>query len=499
MMPKDLEATGDAVEIMQPPRPSAILNSLRAIGYSFNTALADIIDNSIAAGATRVDISFDIDPAWVAIVDDGKGMSRAELIAAMQHGGAGPFDPRSAEDLGRYGLGLKTASLSQCRRLTVVSIKDFITSAARWDLNEIESRNDWILLLPGEDEIRRLPGYADLLGREHGTLVLWEDFDRATAGEADKPHALQKLVLDSAQHLGLVFHRFLAPELGKKNLLITINLRPVEAADPFMRNNPYTELAGEETQFLEGQKVTLKAYILPHISRITEDELERAGGKERLRDTQGFYIYRNRRLITWGTWFRLLGRDELTRLARIQIDIPNALDHLWGLDVKKSTAHPPEEVRRILKQIISVVAQKSVNVFQERRRRSRPNDQVIHFWDRSRVRDAIRYDINREHPLIKTLQESLTRDQEVLLKHVFEALELSLPVRSIYVDQASNEAVSQTELNVEESLRAMLSDLLNGCTTDAERQRLIEGLRGIEPFSSYRNVVAELTGEANRA
>lgn len=486
-------AAPQETEMLQPPRPSAIINSLRAIGYSFNTAVADIIDNSIAAGATRVDISFDIDPAWVAIVDNGRGMSRDELILAMQHGGTGPNDARAAEDLGRYGLGLKTASLSQCRRLTVVSIKHGIVSAACWDLTEVERRDNWVLLLPREEQFSKLPCYNDLTQFNHGTLVLWEDFDRATAGETDKGAALQKLVLGCGEHLGLVFHRYLAPEIGKR-LEITVNRRQVEAADPFMKNNPYTELAGEETKVIDGHKVGIKAYILPHISRITHDEIERAGGKDRLRDTQGFYIYRNKRLIIGGTWFRLLGRDELTRLARIQIDIPNALDHLWGLDVKKSTAHPPEEIRRILRQIIGVVAQKSVNVFQERRRK-KVNDPITYIWEHSRVRDAVRYDINRNHPLISGFLEDLSAKQRAVLNRILDTIEYTLPIRQIYVDQASNESIEQGTVETEERLRELLTDLLAGCASDSEREQILQGLRTLEPFSLYPNATMNLIGE----
>lgn len=483
-------------EMRQPPRPSAIMNSLRAIGYSFDTAIADIVDNSIAARATRTDVSFDVNPSWVAIVDDGCGMTRDQLIGAMQHGGAGPDDPRSAHDLGRYGLGLKTASLSQCRRLTVVSLKDGVVSAARWDLSEVERRNDWILLLPSETEVQKLPGYAHLLEHDHGTLVLWEDFDRATAGEIDKGQALQKLVLGCGRHLGLVFHRYLAPSAGEfeKRLIITVNRRPVDIKDPFLRNNPYTELAGEEIKTLHGHKIGIKAYILPHINHISPDELERAGGKDRLRETQGFYIYRNRRLIIGGTWFRLLGRDELTRLARIQIDIPNALDHLWGLDVKKSTAHPPEEVRRILRQIIGVVAQKSVNIFQERRRK-KINDPITHLWDHSRVRDAIRYDINRDHPLIRAFSDALSSKQRSMLDRVLDAIQFSLPIRQIYVDQASNESIEQGDPEMEARLSDLLGDMLDGCGSDAERKQIIQGLRYLEPFSSYPKAMTALTGD----
>jgi hypothetical protein len=488
---------GVSREIIQPPRPSAMLLSLRAIGYSFDTAVADIIDNSIAAGAKQIDISFDINPAWVAIIDDGRGMTEDELLGAMQHGGTGPLASRSPEDLGRYGLGLKTASLSQCRRLTVASLKDGNLSGARWNLDEVERRNEWVLKLPEREEIERLPGCALLMQREHGTLVLWEEFDLATAGEPDPQRALQQLVLECGDHLGLVFHRYLKPEFGK-GLTIAVNLRPVEAADPFMRSNPYTEIAGDETRFIEGQKVFLRAYILPHFSHISAIELERAGGKEKLRDTQGFYLYRNRRLITWGTWFRLLARDELTRLARIQVDIPNSLDHLWGIDVKKSTAHPPERVRQLLRQVIGFVANKSVNVFSERRRK-RPNDPITYVWERSRIRDAIRYDINRDHPVIRDFDGELTLKQRRNFERILDTIELTLPARSIYLDQASNDPVEQDEPETAEDLRELLSELLARCPSELERDRMISAISMVEPFSSHPKITSALLQELEDA
>ncbi len=261
-----------------------------------------------------------------------------------------------------------------------------------------------------------------------------------------------------------------------------------------MQHNPFTELAGQETKLVEGHKVDIKAFILPHISRISADELERAGGKERLRDTQGFYVYRNRRLITWGTWFRLLGRDELTRLARIQIDIPNALDDLWGLDVKKSTASPPEAVRQVLKQIIHTVADKSTNVFQERRRR-KPSGNIIYLWERALVRGGVRYNINRYHPLLTTLAEALGSAQAPQLDRVLDALEMALPVRAIYVDQASNESVDQGDSELEGRLRDILRDLLRDVPTNSRRRFILEGLTHIEPFSTFPKTALALIAE----
>lgn len=485
------------IELHQPPRAAAIVNSLRAIGYSFNSAVADLIDNSIAADAKNIDIFFRTSPAYVCIVDDGNGMSHDELIDAMRHGGQGPTLHRSREDLGRYGLGLKTASLSQCRRLTVISLKHGKLSAARWDLDEVERRDDWILLIPADEELAEMPGVDLLNHQKHGTLVLWESFDRATAGEADPAGALQKLVLSCGDHLALVFHRFLAGEFSKK-LTIAVNNRAVEPLDPFLRKHPFTELVGDESRTVDGQKVSVKAYILPHISKLTAADLALAGGKDHLRDMQGFYIYRNRRLIIWGTWFRLLGRDELTRLARVQVDIPNNLDDLWNLDVKKSAAFPPEAIRKLFKQIVHVVAAKSSHVFQDKRRKT-DSSEVTFMWERTKSRDGIRYQINPSHPLVRAVAESLAPTAARNFEFLLEAIELSLPARSIYVDQASNESVRPDQDVLEQQLPAMLQAMLGLATSQDARLSLIRSLPHIEPFRNYPEITRTLTEQVIHA
>lgn len=475
-------------EVRQAPRASAILNSLRAIGYSFNTAIADIVDNSIAAGATAIDISFETSPAWVSIRDNGCGMSEDELVAAMRHGGDGVEATREIGDLGRYGLGLKTASLSQCRRLTVVTLRDGQLAAARWDLDEVERRDDWILSILDRSDIDLLPTVPDLLQTDSGTIVIWEVFDRAVAGEAKPNEALQKLALESGDHLSLVFHRYLS-EPGKKRLGITLNNRQLTAADPFLQTNPFTELIGIETVQIEGHALTVKAFILPHISKLSKDDLQLAGGKERLQETQGFYLYRNRRLIIWGTWFRLLGRSELTRLARVQIDIPNALDHLWNLDVKKSAAAPPEIVRRVMRQIMDSVASKSVNVFREKRRRVTGISNVTYFWDRSIAREGIRYDINRQHPLLATFSAILSPQQIAQLDRILIAIEESLPVRTIYTDQASDVAIDQGRSDLADRLPALLNDLIAATSSSQDRHALLDNLSHVEPFNGFPDIM----------
>ena len=220
-------------------RPSAarLLESMRDIGYSFESALADIVDNSISAGATHIEIANDVHPdsgPYLAVLDDGRGMSPDELTQAMQHGSRSPREVREAGDLGRFGLGMKTASFSQCRRLTVVSRQNGELAARCWDLDLVVARDEWILNLLGEEEVSRLP-LIDRIGPK-GTLILWEKLDRLDAlGEhPDQVYtALNQLFGVARPHLALTFHRFIAPEPGDgtTKVAMSINNAPIDAID----------------------------------------------------------------------------------------------------------------------------------------------------------------------------------------------------------------------------------------------------------------------------
>jgi hypothetical protein len=206
-----------------------MLASLCALGYSFEAAIADIVDNSIAADASRIDVQFRTEPQpYVAVVDDGRGMAGEFLLEAMRHGGTGPESKRDARDLGRFGLGLKTASLSQCRRLTVVSLQSGILSAAAWDLDRVEEVGDWVLQVLDPEEAVALPHATELMARGRGTVVVWQGFDRATAGESSEAGALGELVDLAANHLSLVFHRFLVNDDGHPGLTMAVNNRRLE-------------------------------------------------------------------------------------------------------------------------------------------------------------------------------------------------------------------------------------------------------------------------------
>ena len=475
---------------------------MRALGYSFEAALADIIDNSLSAGARAIDVRFSPhDTPFVAILDDGAGMSSEELTAAMRHGSKDPKDVRATGDLGRFGLGLKTASLSQCRRLTVVSNSGGAVSGRCWDLDHIGRRQDWMLLQLASAQIAELPLAKDFLALTSGTLVVWHAFDRLAAGESSIERALGDRMDLARAHLSLVFHRFLAPiVVGERPVSITINNNPLRPVDPFLSNHKATQGLPEQEFTVSDDRVRVAPFILPHITKLATADLELAGGEDGLRRNQGFYVYRNRRLISWGSWFRLVRQEELTKLARVQVDISNRLDHLWKLDIKKSTASPPEALREGLKQIINRITDGSRRVYTFRGTKA-TTDKIVHAWDRTIVRDGIAYRINRKHPLIAALTNAPTEYGADLVKELLIVLEQTLPFDAIYLDMASEVRPTTPEaLDEYEALRTLAGNILEslGRTTTAGQQ-FLAALASVEPFCGFpeiaRSIVKEFSDE----
>ena len=305
-------------DIECPPFAPVLMESTRAIGYSIESAVADVIDNSIAAKATEIRILYNYLPQpYVVICDNGKGMDNNSITEAMRYGTASPSDKRSDEDLGRYGLGMKTASLSQCRRLTVLSKQACEVVGRRWDLDHILKTKTWSLQQLNEDDISSQVGADALKDYEKGTVVIWENLDKIKSGSVTLEQALEEKMRDVKKHLELVFHRYLSGD-GVKKIKILMNGIQLIAFDPFFTAKSTIVMDDEKIEIpgREG-RVLIRPYLLPHPSNMTKDEIDLYGGKDGLRNLQGFYIYRNKRLITWGTWFKLIRMDEFTKLTRV--------------------------------------------------------------------------------------------------------------------------------------------------------------------------------------
>ena len=342
------------------PDPS-LLESMRSVGYSLNTAVADVVDNSIAAQAQQVSIRyFDYgESPYIAIIDDGTGMDEHEAISAMKLAGTDSSHERRANDLGRFGLGLKTASLSQARSLLLCSVKNGHQTTLRWDLDHVAAVRDWELEVLNEQQtIRALPTKVrDLMPSTHGTCVLWRNLDRLETVAGDSLQDMDQAMSELSDYLGLVFHRFTHPypNDGIPKVELTVNGMPVPKRDPFLTESMATQ--PQRLQRIPGTEATLCGYTLPYPNKLTDEDKETlgltSGKRQTLSDTQGFYVYRAYRLITWGSWYRLLPRKPGTKLSRVRVDIPNSMDDEWTLDIKKSRATPPKVIRDAMKRYVS--------------------------------------------------------------------------------------------------------------------------------------------------
>ena len=269
-----------------------MIGSLRGFPYTLETALADIIDNAITAGAERVRIFADANAGFprIAVIDDGSGMDLAELREAMRLGSKDPAAVRQPNDLGRFGLGLKTASFSQCRRLTVASTRDGNIHAARWDLRYVYETDEWTVQVISEPQ--KLP-WADEIGK-HGTLVLWEDLDRVIDSESlgEVANEFNHRVSRAASHIEQVFHRFMEGERNLSKVAISLNGSELVTHNPFNPKNRATIVDQAEAVGIADMQVDIRAYTLPHFSKVSADEWDEYAGERGYLRNQGFYLYR---------------------------------------------------------------------------------------------------------------------------------------------------------------------------------------------------------------
>lgn len=440
------------------PSAASILQSMRDIGYTLDTAVADIIDNSIAASATKVELVFLTKPLLrFLIIDNGTGMSSDELHLALKFAAKSPVETRKDEDLGRFGLGLKTASFSQARKITVITSQNNQLCAAQWDLDYIVQEDQWLLKIIEINDIGLDEEYLNKI-KEHGTIVMWENIDRISFHEDEKviQRYINQTLSKLRDHLGLVFHKFIEGKAKAHKLSISLNNLPIEAFNPFCISNSFTLTHPKEKIFIEDTEVAMQAYILPHYSKMSKDEYELFKEKSDLLNSQGAYVFRNDRLMVWGDWFRVISKSENTKYARVEINFDKKIDQLWTIDIKKSKAVPPYEVLDRLKQVIGKISTASVKLSTKRINKSLATDESA--WNRFSG-DFIGYKINKNYPIYQNLVQSMTSIQLTNFQTFMEILESSLPVQSIYSDMAVNpkQVVLQETVDSEKLYEKFLS------------------------------------------
>jgi len=324
------------------------------MGYDFAAAVADLVDNSINANADEIsiDVEFDGDHSRVRITDNGMGMNAAQLEEAMRYGSERDYDEDN--DLGKFGLGLKTASLSQCEKLSVASreVKGNEINAFCWDLAHIETTDKWELTIPSSKDLSKILNGG--LEHETGTVVLWERLDRMLGqrhpyGETSRKR-LATMSRELEDHLSMVFHRYIDGEIPGRRVKIILSGNELKSWDPYARSELATKrLDPVEFTFEHDERVyqfTIQPYILPSKDKFSsQQEWERASGPKKWNFQQGFYIYRANRMIQSGGWCNLRAPDEHTKLARIALDFSPQLDDAFGINVAKMKVLLPKEVR----------------------------------------------------------------------------------------------------------------------------------------------------------
>ncbi|MCL2246803.1 MAG: ATP-binding protein [Lentimicrobiaceae bacterium] len=477
------------------PEAASMIETFRAIGYNLETAIADIIDNSISANAKNIYIN----RIWrggksvITIKDDGEGMNSDEIIQAMRPGAQNPLTDRSETDLGRFGLGLKTASFSQCRKLSVLSKhKNSEPAFWAWDLDYVAESKKWELIQWIPEEFLN-----ELDGVESGTLVVWSDMDRVLpqqTAETDE-NAKQKFSasLDKVKnHIAMTFHRF----IEDKAIKIFWGGHEIEAWNPFCINEIKTQ--PRETEYINGG-VIMKGYILPHKNNFsTEQAYKKAEGINGYPAMQGFYVYRGKRLLLAGDWLGLFKKEEHYKLVRIQIDLPNKLDSEWKIDIKKSKAHPPAACKEQLESYAKSLRSIGSEVYRHRgkilKQRAGQNFQLL--WD-EKARDGKWYFvINRDNLIIKDLKELAKTQPEKAVNNLLRLVEENLPTKTIYIKMAEAEEKENVNYSEEymDTIKQMLTQMFSTQIAQGKTPEQAKALlKTIEPFNNYEDLIDELT------
>lgn len=467
------------------PNPKSTINSYRSFGYNLSTAISDIIDNSISAYATEIKLEYKWNgkESYILISDNGKGMNKDELVVAMTPGSKDPEEVRNEKDLGRFGMGLKTASFSQCKRLTCISKKEGYATIKRcWDIDFINEQNEWQLL----DYVSN-SNFIDIINnQESGTLVLWEKLDRIVGDSEVNNESVKRAFYEEMRiveaHLCLVFHKF----IESKRIKIFFQNTELEPHNPFLLNLIPKPEMGQPEIF---GNVEITYFILPHMSEIGKEEYDKTGGSLGWFQEQGFYIYRGDRLLVAGDWLGIEKKRDYSKLARIAVNFTNQNDFNWNLDIKKSTATPPIEIRRELSRIAKIAIMKSAKIYNWRGPSNVSENGRQSFeplWTDEKTRDGLKkYKINRNHPLIKMLLVDNTK----LTSKVFKLLEENVPIELILSNQnedpAFHELEKQTENPSDELIKLAIElfkiNISQGVPLDLAKQQIMNST----PFNLF--------------
>lgn len=470
-------------EIITQPLAAPVIQALRSIGYNSQTAIADLIDNSIDAKATKINLNFSYNQGngFIKIIDNGIGMDEKELQIAMTVGSKDPREKRERDELGRFGMGLKTAAFSLGKRLTVVSKKESKFSIRCWDLDYVSRENEWLLYTSIPKDILL---DVDEIHGDNGTIVLIDKLDRFCGFGTNnivKSSSFYNKVNRIQKYLEMVFHVLL-----ERSTFLEINGNQLLPWNPFLEENP--RCYEGEVQYLQsnGKKVLITPYVLPHPSTFNKKEHKKAGGIKGWRDQQGFYIYRENRLVSYGDWFGLFPKDAISELVRIKVDFTNEADEEWKLDVKKSTVTIPEDIMEALEAIAKYYRQLSHEIMLYRTRASRTGEKVkgsLNTWELQSDDNMSNYVLNRNHPVLTHILKQLDDGVKRKLNLYLKLIELGSPNNLLKTESM----VKQERQTIDESQKKIIieyAEILVNSGVEINLDQISESISLMNGFES---------------
>jgi hypothetical protein len=465
------------------PNPEFLIKSIAEQGYSLETSLADLMDNSISANADKIEvlIKMEQEPFTLFIADNGDGMSEEVLKVSMEFPSKSPEDKRDELDLGRFGLGMKTASFSQTRCFTVISREKGTESFSgrTWDVNHLKKVCEWQLLINTEEEIETLIAQYQLLSEgyiqrfeafEANTIVVWKGLYKFEnyLEEGNRQYALKKEITEvTSDYLSLVFHRFM--ERKSKPLQIRINNNRITAFDPFPTHvSDFRSIEYKQKHF-STDTIKLEGFVLP--SRSIEESNSGISiwtTKNRsLMDMEGIYIYRADRLIHFGGWNSLIRKAPRLQLARLRVEVGNSVDHLLHLNVAKSQVVIPHDLASAFEKYIDELKIEAEREFFNRGIRkfsNRVNEDKVQLFERKASNKGTLLEVNNNFPLLKSLMNDLEKEQRTKLNLVIRMI-------NTIINQIRQTHEEKSFVGIEEEDGLSLDDLIK-CVTELKETGL---------------------------
>ena len=411
------------------PNPEYLIKSIAEQGYSLETSLADLMDNSISAKANKIEvlIDFNSEPFKLFLADNGQGMTEEELSKNMQFPSNSPEDSRSNSDLGRFGLGMKTASFSQTRKFTVLSKKKNETkyNGRTWDVDFLKD-NGWKIIVNSDEEVARLMYQYNQLSSSFlkgfdnykpNTIVIWEGlykFENYLQKGNRKDSLKREITEVTSDYLALVFHRFM--EKDSNPLRIRINNTIVSPFNPFPEEEKdFRQIEPKQSSF-RSDVIKIEGFVLPSraISESKKGLTKWTTRYRGLMDMEGLYIYRADRIILFGGWNGIVKKAPRLQLARLRVEVGNSVDHLLHLNVAKSQIVVPHELRNAFEDYIGELKIEAEREYYNRgiRKFSGTKSQNhLQLFERSYSNRGSILEVNNNFPLVKNLQESLNKKQ----------------------------------------------------------------------------------------